>query len=188
MKINLIKIFTAVMIITVLTNCAKEEPSTNNQNSTSQSLEFLPWEIDLTIGGDRYHWKSNEYSNSAYVSLAPTLNTIGFTGLNKLSKNFISGDEIRGSITVPELPKTGIQKATFYLADPYLTYDSIQINVIDWGEKYTQELQNSKFVWVGGRPGEITISKQIIMISKSGSVSDQVPTELSGKLIFYRTL
>lgn len=119
---------------------------------------MLPCEIDLTIDGNRIHWKSIEIETSSGAYL-DQFSWFEFGANNKLSKNYFSGEDIAGKLYGLDLENFGIQNVLLQLiigeSNKVSFVDSIQIDVIDWGDPFEINTLNTPFTYVNGKKGEI---------------------------------
>lgn len=185
---NLLYLSLIVIYSSLILGCGKE-PTVNNSNTSNQGLEVLPWEIDLTIDGNRIHWKSIEIETSSGAYL-DQFSGFEFGANNKLSKNYFSGEEIAGKLYGLDLENLGIQNVLLQLiigeSNKVSFVDSIQIDVVDWGDPFEINTLNTPFIYVNGKKGEINIPNQKVMYPIDRVSGKKEPKEFYGKLVFYR--
>ncbi len=185
---NLLYLSLIVFCSSLILGCGKE-PTGNNSNNSNQGLEVLPWEIDLTIDGNRIHWKSIEVEVQSGVRLDQFSGFI-FGANDKLSKNYFSGEEVEGKLYGIDPLQVGLQNVLLQitiLESPRVSFiDSIQIDVVDWGDPFEINTLNTPFIYINGKKGEINIPNQTVMYPIDRVSGKKEPKEMFGKLVFYR--
>jgi len=161
-------VFNLILIVTIsLVSCKK---------STTQSEEFS-WEVDITIDGERQHWKGTEtypnapadnwclidYQSGSWTLLVSNLKTVD-------ADDWISGsDEFTMSLTWAQMNGTEISGALFlggtlsYSGKSYLFGQDLQCSILSDGT--SPDLNSDKW----GSPFEVSIPNQNVVDANGGS-------------------